>query len=306
MQESMSAFHWFILVLAAGIWAGENTEMILANEGEKKRVAVDSDKKRIRHARRKAMRQFADSFQVFRKTDDGNQLCKLYDHCVLYFTDSVHHPEIGEGTTWIWHDNGLPQAIAQVYQWEPKYRPKYNWRMGFYSFSSGRLIFGDGQKITREIRKTDFRPQDIPGAPLPATTKVARSRQMKQLSRRFDAHEVPVVRADPKRTPRPLRLLSTPIFRYAEKSSGVLDGAVFAFVHGGTNAQIVMLIEARLRGDKSARWTAGFGRLNSGHNHVQLDGREFWDEEDPGRPLGDHPSNYIDKVVPWTVESRQP
>jgi len=75
------------------------------------------------------------------------------------------------------------------------------------------------------------------------------------------------------------------------QSSGVVDGAIFAFVHGGTNAQMVMLIEARLQDDESARWTVGLGRLNDIDNHVLLDDRQFWSEDSPPRPIPpDYPS----------------
>ena len=122
---------------------------------------------------------------------------------------------------------------------------------------------------------------------------------MRQLARRFSAYERRPSRKDPERPRTELRLLPQPIHRYACESVGLLDGAIFAFVHGGTNAQIVMLIEARRGDDDSARWTVGFGRLSEGDNFVQLDGHQFWSEAAPPRPLPrDFPSNYISKTVP--------
>ena len=79
---------------------------------------------------------------------------------------------------------------------------------------------------------------------------------------------------------------------------------MFAFVHGGTNSQLVMLIDGRQRADGTLQWTIDFGRLDLEDNHVQLDGAEFLsDIEEAGRRPEDWPWNYFDKVVPWSVEA---
>ena len=119
--------------------------------------------RRIRVARRDAMQRLAESFQVTLRTDDADLECQLVKPCVQFFTDSKFHPEIGEGTTWVWQHNGLPQVIAQVYQWE-RDRPEYNWRVGVYNLSAHRVILDDGQSVQREYRPTFFKRQPIPDA----------------------------------------------------------------------------------------------------------------------------------------------
>jgi len=135
---------------------------------------------------------------------------------VLYFSDAVFHPEIGEGSTWVWHDDGQPQAIAQIY-----FTPNIDqWAVGLYTFSSDRLTFDDHDTIQREYRPTDFDPQPVPNAPAPADTAAARLRQLRQLARRFSAYERRPLRKDRERSRTELRLLPQPIHRYACESAG--------------------------------------------------------------------------------------
>ena len=65
--------------------------------------------------------------------------------------------------------------------------------------------------------------QPLPDAPPPAETSARRLRQIKELSRRFDAYGVyGNGRSE-------LRCLPTPIYRYADKPAGVRDGTRFFF-----------------------------------------------------------------------------
>ena len=253
---------------------------------------------KIRQTKRAVMRSFAESLEVLERTADGDRPSQRVEDCVLYFTDPVYHPEIGEGSTWIWHDQQRPVIIAQIYHWTPREQ----WVMGLYTFSNHRVVITDGEEIRREYRPTDFEPLPIPGAPPPADKRAVRRLQMKRLATRFSATEQRPARKDPDRPIRPLRLLTKPIHEYSHESSSVVDGAVFAFVHG-TNAQIVMLLEARRKPDDGLGWYAGFGRLSDGDNLVRFDKREFWKELAPPRPLPhDFPSNYISKIIPWDAD----
>ena len=97
-----------------------------------------------------------------------------------------------------------------------------------------------------------------------------RLRQMKEISRRFEAHEF----WDPDNSRFELRLLIQPVHRYADESHSVIDGAVFVLAHD-TNPEILVQLEAH--GDSSdARWKVSFSRLGSAELHVLLDGKEFW------------------------------
>ena len=91
---------------------------------------------------------------------------------------------------------------------------------------------------------------------------------MRQIASRFDAHQFWEERFE-------LRLLPNPIYRYGKDSERIIDGGVFALVHG-TNPEVFLLVEAHAADDGSARWKVGFGSLAGAKCVVQLDGKEFW------------------------------
>ena len=180
---------------------------------------------RTKQARRDAMRRFVESFKVICSDEAQQEACQLVKDPVMYFSDPVYHPEIGEGTMWIWQRSGRPQVVAQVYTWGGKDR----WTMGLYNFFSGPISFveEDGKRI--EYRGTDFRPIPISDAPAPAQSRARRGQQMKQIAKRFSASERRASWNDPKRPRHELRLLSQPIYRYHDDRLGIIDGAVYRF-----------------------------------------------------------------------------
>lgn len=91
---------------------------------------------------------------------------------------------------------------------------------------------------------------------------------MRQLADRFDAHQFWEQRFE-------LRLLPKPIYRYEAPDAGVMDGAVYALVHG-TNPEVLLLVEAHAADDGAAVWKVGFGSLAGARCVVRLDGKEFW------------------------------
>jgi hypothetical protein len=113
-----------------------------------------------------------------------------------------------------------------------------------------------------------YSPLAIPNSTV-ATTKSARTLQLKQLARRFDAHQF----WDEQRYE--LRLLPQSLYRYEDEKAGILDGAIYALVHG-TNPEVLLLIEAQASGDNAAQWKVAFGSLAAARCVVRLDGKEIW------------------------------
>jgi hypothetical protein len=295
MQSTKFALHSIVLLHAASIVVIVSATLV---RGEEEPDSKDESllKSEIREARQLAMDKVARSLTVVRQAKDGALRCDMVDHSVLNWTDNIYHPHLAEGTLWVWHDEGLPQAVAQVFGRVTQDR----WTIGFYTLSSDQLSINDGGEIQRVLRESDYQPQAIPNTLAPAEKMAARTLQLKQLAKRFDAYNIPLKEYDPDQKTIRLRLLTQPIHRYSSETSGVLDGAIFGFVHGGTNVQVVMLIEARAQEGNTPEWTVGFGRLDTGVNYVQLDKREFFREETPPQPWPSNwPSNYFGKNVPW-------
>lgn len=89
-----------------------------------------------------------------------------------------------------------------------------------------------------------------------------------------------------------LRVLPRPIYEYKDPARGVLGGAVFV-VANGTNAEILMFVEAREESDATpACWVAGFSRLATASLDVKYAKQDFWSspsetEYNPNRPPRD-------------------
>lgn len=114
----------------------------------------------------------------------------------------------------------------------------------------------------------EFKP--IPDAPAPEESPQRRSRQLRELARRFASRE------DVKNEKCELRLLPTPIDRYKPSSNERADGAIYIFTFG-TNPEVVLLIES-----DGKEWRFAAGRMTGAQVVVvTLDNVVVWE----GAPL---------------------
>ena len=88
----------------------------------------------------------------------------------------------------------------------------------------------------------EWKPFEI-GNVAPASSKRRRLSQMRLLARRFSCKDNFKETDDSQ-----LRLLPEPVMRYADSKRKIIDGAVFALVHG-TDPELIIMIEAREKKD---------------------------------------------------------
>jgi hypothetical protein len=120
-------------------------------------------------------------------------------------------------------------------------------------------------------QQSQLEMQPLEAASTPAQRSTLRERQIKIIARRFDAHEF----WDPNNSRFELRLLESPLHAYKDEAAGIMDGALFAFVHG-TNPEVLLLIEAHKSAQGGLQWKYGLVRMGSAEMHVNLDGEEIW------------------------------
>lgn len=175
-----------------------------------------------------------------------------------------------DGQTYVWSSGGRPQAIGGAFLVTAEKAAYYE----FVSVSPQPLIckLKDEVVWTPPAINLDWRA--ISAAPQPAGTPQGRLTQMRSLARQISG----VARMGPPRYPEgsrwELRLLTTPVYRYADGAEGVVDGAIFVMVMG-TDPQMLMLLEAQTRKGKTA-WMTAFARL-SGFELAALQGEtELW------------------------------
>lgn len=187
---------------------------------------------------------------------------------LLTFGDAARNNE--SGTLWAWTTAGRPMAFVENYR--PEGDVKGAAWIHALTLSSPALVELDIATARQwKPGKSHFEMRRCPdNVAAVAETAPQRLRQMKEISRRFQAHEF----WDPKNSRFELRLLVQPVLRYSDEAAPIVDAAVFVFAHG-TNPEVLLQIEAHREND-IATWKYGLIRLGSAEMHVAVDDREVW------------------------------
>jgi hypothetical protein len=181
------------------------------------------------------------------------------------------------GRLWVWGATGRPAAIVETYT--------INFAKDIGSWP-GNVVHSLAPEALRAEgtlgwnwapTEPGFTPKRLEKVPPPAATKTLRRSQMRTLARRFTANQNWMG----SRTE--LRLLPTSIRMYesADDDStddGLLDGGLFAFVHGGTNPEVILILEA-VHGETGDYWQYGCVRLGHAQMQAKFDDREAWSVE---------------------------
>ncbi len=181
------------------------------------------------------------------------------------------------GRLWVWGDTGRPAAIVETYT--------INFAKDIGSWP-GNVVHSLAPEPLRAEgtlgwnwapAEPGFTPKRLEDAPPPAATKNLRRSQMRALARRFTANQTWMGDRSE------LRLLPTSIRMYesADDDStddGLLDGGLFAFVHGGTNPEVILILEA-MQGTTEDYWQYGCIRLGHAQMQAKFDDREAWSVE---------------------------
>jgi hypothetical protein len=192
---------------------------------------------------------------------------------LMHFSD----PEINilNAGLWAYSDGGRPQALLKVeaHQWAGDVLPQVTWVHCFVSTSGDRLVavWPNGPRFM--AREAGLKLETFPDGPQPAESRRARLTQMKQLARRFSSRCI-----DESKDDLEMRLLPTPVHRYADPEAGVQDGAVFAFSASGTNPTLVLLVESFHPQGEAAKWQYSLSRMTVREMTVKLDDRVVYEQ----------------------------
>ncbi len=180
---------------------------------------------------------------------------------------------IHQGVIFLCLRDGRPAALGGIFS-----HPVPGWK--------GRKILHEFLALDRDrllVRRpsgalNEWKPQaglareELPDAGTPADTRGARLVQMRRLAQQFTGQSI----GNEEGQRWELRLLPTPLYRYPEARSGVIDGALFALMSSsGTDPEVLLLIEARQE-DGKTRWEYGCGRFGVNSMYVQHKGKEVW------------------------------
>lgn len=206
------------------------------------------------------------SYNVRLMNNNAGTEVSLVRRPLLTFGDAARDNEAG--TLWVWTAADRPVAFVENYL---PVGDSTNWIQALTLSSSRLLEMQIDSERSWKPQRAQFNMQRCPGdAGSVAATPVQRLRQMKEISRRFKAHEF----WDPDNSRFELRLLVQPVFRYGAPDTEVTDAAVFVLAHG-TNPEVLLQIEAS-RENGAEGWKFGLLRLGSAEMHVFFDDREVW------------------------------
>lgn len=211
-------------------------------------------------------------------SSNEEQLVELIDQPLLTYGELTRQNEIG--TLWAFGKAGRPIAFVELFRAPPEAGKESVWRHALTLTSLQTPVMTTPIGTDWSPQKAQIEPMMFEEAPAPHDKEALRLRQMKDLARRFTAHEF----WDPNNSRFELRLLVQPVHRYSEPKERVHDGTVFVIAHG-TNPEIILMIESLGDTLKESRWHYSLARQSSAELHVQLDAKEVWRQDRTRGPL---------------------
>jgi hypothetical protein len=234
-------------------------------------------------ARLAEMKQIADSFQAI-VFDGGTRTPAARVPEPLYrWNDPTR--EFSDGTLWFWKHSGRPIGVVAIELYPKNKAFGIVWALEFTSLATGPIEVEGGEHF--DLSYADLYPpradgrlrwapaqggiafREVSGAPVPAQTESARSRQMRDIVARFSAREFF------QRKDYTLRLISHPIDRYADITSGVVDGEIFIYANG-TNPEVLLMLEARRGREGAMSWSYAAAPLARAVVTLRLDQQDVW------------------------------
>lgn len=209
----------------------------------------------------------AEEYSLFRQPSH-DELLKLQAEPAYRWSHAAREGGTG-GAIYVWTHEGCAEAVACFW--------RMRWADGhatigheLHSLSPNTLSVvregADQWKPTAAFERADF-----DDAPEPASRPASRLAQMRSLASGFSGYGL-----SPEGDRRELRLLPTPVYRFASSNPDVFDGALFAMVCTvGTDPEAFLLIEARQTAD-GPRWQFGVARFSHLDLFVSYDGHEVW------------------------------
>src|SRR4029453_2608237 len=175
---------------------------------------------------------------------------KLNDKPVFRYDDQPRR--FIDATMWVWTDQGRPMAFQKIeaVEYGDLAAPNALWQFCFASTASDLLNVEWPEKRTFRSSEPGIAFAPLAAAPAVAEGNAQRKGQARDLSRKFTGRIVTSPKAN---ISQEMRLLTTPIFEYADPETKEFRGSVFGLSTNGTNPDVLIVLEVRgaeVRGDK--------------------------------------------------------
>lgn len=182
------------------------------------------------------------------------------------------------GRLYVWEQNDRVAVVGTVFSYSDSRNP------GTRVVARSLLRMCEDDVVAQADERIFWKPskiglirgQKIVGVDVPAS-RAARLTLMRRIAGRFSAS---IVENDG--TERNLRLIRTPIHRYAKTPKGdspgeeITDGGLFVLATEGTDPEVLLLLES-VRGPDGDHWTYSLGRFTQVVVRVSFDEDEVWE-----------------------------
>lgn len=212
-----------------------------------------------------AARDIMDEVEVYRLDAAGEHLVPRVRDPVRRTSDAARQYQ--DGTLWAFGTPGRPVALISCVTKDAKVG---RWFLSATSLSDERLRATSQDVTVWSPNRPGIKFGRIEATFAPSEMKRRRLSQIRQLARRFSAHQF----WNPDNQRFELRLQPTPIYRYDNLEKGIVDGCVFAFSYN-VHPEALLVVEA-IEADGSRDWQYALAPMGSAEFHGQLDGQEVW------------------------------
>jgi hypothetical protein len=223
-------------------------------------VAADDEAKEEAARRLTAMKKIIEGVDLAIGQRGADKLVRV-DEPIQRWSNPVI--PIRDATVFLWTHEGRPAAVAQV----ADVPDKGLWQE-FQSLTT-EPIQGQAGGRKWSPRTPELKWLRAHATEAPAKTSELRRVQMRKIAEKYQVSDVFEFK-----DPNQLRLLPTPLYRYAVPKSGVLDGALFSYALG-TDPEVLLLIESQ-KVEEVDTWMVAFARLTGFACRATLDDKEVW------------------------------
>lgn len=242
---------------------------------EKAPESVDAAKAE-RAARLATMKTLAAQFEMKPAAGDNPRVLELRPEPIFRYSDQPRG--FVDATLWAWAppgSTGRPTLLSKVEAAVTLDKIPY-WHFCVVSLAD-EPVTADFEGVRKlAAAKPGFELRRIPNAPEASDKPLIRQRHMKELVARFGATIFNTNPDTKKIEPQEMRLLASPIHRYAEESAGLWDGMIFGLTTNGTNPDMLVVIELRGTTAAAAQWQYGIVKMTIAEVRVRLDRDQAW------------------------------
>jgi hypothetical protein len=188
---------------------------------------------------------------------------RSFNKPLLRWTNPQTNIQDGILACWV-DESGVPLAAAQICLTP---NSTTQWAIEFQSLSTDTLTLSNEEIVWSPSKPgIQWTPYDDVG--VPSLRPNRRLVQMRTLARKFRGDD------NFENEESVLRLQTNPLIRYANPEGGIVDGALFALVHG-TDPELLIMIEAKQESEKLT-FRYALAPMTSFELRAYLDRKEVW------------------------------